>query len=1384
MKKKLKILILEDVSTDAELVEHELYKEKIEFSSKRVETKKDFLRELKYFTPDIIISDYRLPQFNGMEALELVKKLAPSIPFIICTGSMNEETAVECMKAGASDYIIKEHLVRISPAIKSALESKRIREEKERAEKALQLSSREWQTTFNAINDSLCLIDLEGKILRCNNVMTKLVKLTIKDILGQKCCRLIHNRLKPMEVCPFVRMLKSSQRETHIFQKGNQWYICSVDPIFDKAGNLVNAVFILSDITKIKEAEERLNKERNLLRTLIDNIPDLIYIKDPESRFSLVNNAVANIMGAKIPDELIGKTDFDYYPHELASHYHNDEQDIIEKGNPIFNKEEINIDSDGKERWLSTTKVPLKDNYGNVIGIVGIGRDITEHKLADEKIENLARFPSENPSPVLRVRKDGLILYANDASLPLLKYWGCEVGQSITNPLQQIILNPFKSNQKKVIELEFKDKIFSFVIAPFIEAGYVNLYGSDITERKEAEKALKESEERFRLTIEATSDGLWENSTDHKKDFFSDRFFTMLGYEPMEPDKGFDFFKSLVHPDDAETLWKEYNALNEPGLDNYSVEFRLKAKDGTWQHILSRGKCVKRDEKGKPMRIVGTHTDITDRKLAEEALRASEERFALATQGTNDGIWDWDIKNNSLYWSPRMKGLIGYVDDELEVDFDMFTSNLHPDDIEPIQIAIEAHLKDRVPYNVEHRLRTKSGEYRWFHTRGEAVWDEAGNPFRMVGSSTDITNRKQAEQVLAESKQRLSLHIEQTPLGVIEWNLDFKVTEWNKAAERIFGFSREEALGDHAVELIVPESAKKIVDKVWSDLLAQKGGMRSTNENITKSGDTIICEWYNTPLVDENDNVIGVASLVQDITERLQAEEELRKLSVAVEQSPVVTVITDTKGNIEYVNPEFTELTGYSYKEVIGKNPRILKSGEHSPEFYKELWDTITSGKVWHGEFHNKKKNGDLYWDYASISPIKNEKGKITHFLGVMENITERKSLEGQLQHAQKMEAIGRFAGGIAHDFNNMMTAVIGFSDYLISQFKEGDSTRSIIEQIKNAGNRAASLTHQLLAFSRKQVMETQLIDINTIITDMEQMLKRLLGEDIDLQKSLNTKFALVKADQSQIEQIIMNLVVNARDAMPDGGKLIIETSKTELDEDYCQKWIDIQPSKYIVLTISDNGCGMDKDTQAHIFEPFFTTKEFGKGTGLGLSTVYGIVKQNNGYIHVYSEPDKGTTLKIYFPSTIEDKVDIGINQEASQESLKGSQTVLVVEDEELVRQITSTTLKDNGYTVLEASNSKEALPICENYPGKIHLLITDVVMPGMQGPSLAKKILSIHPEIGVLFMSGYTDKAAEQLELLDHESHFLEKPFTPKKLLSKIKEILQQDLIYKEQDR
>jgi PAS domain S-box-containing protein len=542
-----------------------------------------------------------------------------------------------------------------------------------------------------------------------------------------------------------------------------------------------------------------------------------------------------------------------------------------------------------------------------------------------------------------------------------------------------------------------------------------------------------------------------------------------------------------------------------------------------------------------------------------------------------------------------------------------------------------------------------AGVTRTFLSTKGPYRDANGQVIGLLGISRDISDRKRAEEEIRKSEQRLRIHAEHTPLAVIEWDLEHRVAAWNAAAERIFGYSREEAMGQPA-SFIVPPAFRQHVDEVGRGLLAQKGGMRSTNENTTKHGLTISCEWYNTPLVDESGRVLGVASLVQDVTERV--------------------------------------------------------------------------------------------------------------------------ALEEKLQQSQKMEAIGRLAGGVAHDFNNLLTVIIGYGQILADGVPVPSRLKDATTQIRAAADRAAGITRQLLAFSRKQVLSPRVIDLNDVMMSLDTMLRRLIGEDIEILTVPGRDLGTVKADPGQIEQVIMNLVVNARDAMPSGGKLTLETENAELDEAYAREHPPLQPGRYVMLAVSDTGVGMTAETQAHIFEPFFTTKEVGKGTGLGLSTVYGIVKQSGGYIWVYSEPDQGSTFKIYFPRIDQPAEAVGVEKRPAGVQ-RGTETILLVEDEDQLRQLISTVLGDCGYKVLPAGGTAEGLALCRNNHNEIRLLVTDVILPGMNGRQLAEQVQKISPHTRVLYISGYTSNAIVHYGVLDAGLWFLPKPFSLSALVAKVREVL-----------
>jgi two-component system cell cycle sensor histidine kinase/response regulator CckA len=632
-----------------------------------------------------------------------------------------------------------------------------------------------------------------------------------------------------------------------------------------------------------------------------------------------------------------------------------------------------------------------------------------------------------------------------------------------------------------------------------------------------------------------------------------------------------------------------------------------------------------------------------------ESSRELQKNLSLLqgiTEGTTDSVFVKDLQGRYLLINSAGANLLGRRVEEVigKDDSELFT----PETGREIMAADRKVVESGRAQTYEE-IGVSAGVARTYLSTKGPHRDSNGGIIGLLGICRDITDRKRAEQEFRQSQQKLRIHFEHTPLAVIEWDTQLRITEWSPSAERVFGYSRQEAIGRDS-SLLVPPALREHVDGIGRQLLTQKGGTRSTNDNLTKDGRTISCEWYNTPLVDESGQVLGVASLVQDVTERVALEERLRQ--------------------------------------------------------------------------------------------------------------------------SQKMEAVGRLAGGVAHDFNNLLTVIMGYSQILTDGLPGASRLKDATTQIRSAADRAAGITRQLLAFSRKQVLSPRVIDLNDVMLNLDTMLRRLIGEDVEVLTVPGRDLGAVRADPGQIEQVIMNLALNARDAMPNGGKLTLETENMELDASYASEHEPLQPGRYVMLAVSDTGTGMSPDTQAHIFEPFFTTKEVGKGTGLGLSMVYGIVKQSGGYIWVYSEPGRGTSFKIYLPRV--DQLAEAIALEKRPASVRrGTETILLVEDDAQLRALTSSVLIHCGYKVLSAAGTEEGLALCRENHRDIHLLVTDVIMPGMNGRQLAEQVKQISPSTKILYVSGYTSNAIVHYGVLDPGLRFLPKPFSLAALVAKVREVL-----------
>jgi len=657
----------------------------------------------------------------------------------------------------------------------------------------------------------------------------------------------------------------------------------------------------------------------------------------------------------------------------------------------------------------------------------------------------------------------------------------------------------------------------------------------------------------------------------------------------------------------------------------------------------------------------------------------------------------------------------------------------------------------------------------------------------LVGIYMDITEQKEVQEALSKERNFTVSLLQgcSTPVFVID--NEHRLIFWNRACEALTGIPADELLGtDTHWSGFYHEKAPCLVDLLIDKVLPD-GNKEFNRSNIIRDG--VHGErWLNVggrkrylsfsaaPILNDSGEIVAAVETLEDLTERKVLEEELLKLTYAVTQSPIGIIITDSKGVIEYVNPRFTGITGYMLEDVQGEHSSMFKWVDASEKSYRELLKTILDGREWRGRFQNRRKSGELYWEETLIAPIKNSEGTITHFIAMKEDISDRVRLEEELHYSQKMDSIGRMAGGLAHDFNNILTAIAGYVGIMEFYTTEESPLSSSIKQIRSSVERAAMLVQGLLDFSRRQRSNPLPVNLNDIVNRVGRLLTTLIGEDITLHNFLSEAPLEILADTVQIEQLIMHLVNNSRDAMPNGGELWIGTRLTTLDNDFIRRYGYGTVGEYALLTVTDNGTGMDAETLEKIYEPFFSTKGVGKGSGLGLSVAYGCVRQHKGFLTCYSEPGKGTQFNIYFPLNVkleEPEIEEQLPKITDKGQLRGSETLLLVEDDEEVLEIIKSLLEEFGYYVLTAKDGKNAVLLFKENSQKIKLVILDAIMPKKSGWETSREILAEVPWMKALFISGYTREALIEKGMLEEMSLFLPKPIAPLDLLRTVREVL-----------
>jgi two-component system NtrC family sensor kinase len=897
-------------------------------------------------------------------------------------------------------------------------------------------------------------------------------------------------------------------------------------------------------------------------------------------------------------------------------------------------------------------------------------------------------------------------------------------------------------------------------------------------------ETLAESQQRLGFALDGSNDGLWDVQLDTGSVYLSPRACEILGYQAQDMAQIAKIWNDLVHPDDLPATQAALSSYLEGREPLFSVEQRLKTASGEWKWILARGKVVSRDSQGAPVRMAGTHTDITERRRMEKSLHEQKKFTEKLIESSSTATFVLDPQHKVVLWNKACEELTGisaaamvgtgnhwqaFYDHERpclsDVVLDAGFTRL------PDLYAVYAK-STLVPdgLHAEGWYPDLNGSDRYIMFDAAPVYDGNGVVLAAIETLQDITDKKQVDVALRESTERMAVILD--GINALIYVADLETHELlfvNKYGRDIWG-----------------EIAGKIC---WETLQEGQGGPCAfcTNDRLlTADGaptgvyawefqNTITGCWYDCrdQAIRWSDGRLVRMEIATDITDRKKAEEAQHLQSAALQAAANSIVITDRNGSIAWVNPAFTTLTGYSAEEAIGKNLRdLVKSGVHDQAFYKQLWDALLAGEVWRGEIMNRHKNGTLYPEGQTITPVKDASGDITHFVAIKRDLTEHHKLEAQLIQAQKMESIGTLAGGVAHDFNNILTAIIGYGYLVLRKMAQDDPQRLTIEHMLEAADRAAHLTKDLLLFSRKQAIDRKPVDLNMVVEKVEKFLKRVIGEDIECNTMLQEVKLPVLADAYQLEQVLMNFATNARDAMPQGGALTVTTESFQLNEDFTTEHGFGKPGRYALLTVSDTGAGMDEGTRQRIFEPFFTTKEVGKGTGLGLAVVYGIIKQHEGLITVDSESGSGTTFRIYLPIFAEKTGEETRNLQ-EEDSVGGTETILLAEDDEAVRNLTKAVLTEFGYTVILAIDGEDAVKNFMANKDAIDLLLFDLIMPKKTGKEAYDEIRKIRPEIPAIFTSGYAPDVIRRKAAVERDVMIVTKPAPPAELLIKVRTIL-----------
>jgi two-component system cell cycle sensor histidine kinase/response regulator CckA len=1221
MPQPVRVLIVEDSATDAELMVLELRRDGIESTWKRVHSAEELTTALTEQTWDVVLSDYTVPGFGAVAALSIVRTMASTLPFIVVSGSVGEDLAVEMMRAGANDYVLKHAMSRLGPAVNRELR------EAERRRAAERLS----ENVLNSLPAHIAVLNREGTIVAVNTAW-KIFSARYKNLdqagpgwnfLEIGCLAQGPYAAAASQIIDGVGDVLSGRQPQFALEyqcratTPFRWFLVNVTPLGAEAAG---AVISHTDITPCKVAEEALRESEERYRLLLDRIPAPVIVYDRETLYYLAVNDAAITNYGYSRDEFLKLKITDISPPEdvpaLLDMLARRETTFEQQGNIWRHRRK-----DGSTIQVEVTAHSLELN-GRPACIV-LSTDVTERMRTEAEIRGtrdlLKAVTDSSPDAIFVKDLQGRYLLFNPAAsrfvgLPIEDVLGRHDSQLFDSVSAQIVMQ----RDRRVIESAQTEteeekltaagvtRVYLATKTPYWD-GQGNIAGvigisRDITDRKRAEEELI----LFRALVDQTSDAIEviDPQTGQYLDVNETACLTH-GYTRQE-------YLSLkvadIDPIVAKSPWSQIVSKREESGSRI-FEGQHRRKDGSTFPVEVNLNYVhlERDY------LLAVVRDITERKRAEEALRISEERFRAFMDHSPAAAWITDPDGRIVYLSGAYRKIFLTPEGDLT---GKLPSELFPESIARLYLKnIQTVAKSgKVMETTEPGIRPDGSAGEFLVYKFLITHPEGGDA--VGGVALDVTEQRRAEAALQQSEQRFRAIFNSMFQFTGVLSTDGILLEVNQTALAAVDLTAEEVVGrpfwDCPWWSGSPKSRSQLQDTIRraaaGELVRYEVDIRGVNNRI------ISIDFSLKPVFDESGRVTFLIPEGHDVTDKKRAESDLRlrdRAMRAVTQGILITDAGQSENPIIYASPGFEQLTGYHEAEVIGLNCRLLQGDDSDPATIAVIRQAIQAGERCTAELLNYRKDGIPFWNELSISPVRDANGNLTHFVGVLADVTARRRLEEQLRQSQKMEAVGQLAGGIAHDFNNLLTVIIGYSDVIHEMLERDHPAYGLINEILQAGERAASLTRQLLAFSRRQVLQPIELDLNAVTRELEKMLRRLVSEDIRLTTVLDPELWIVRADPGQIEQVIVNLVVNAKDAMPHGGRLLIETRNVQLDETYVRTQTELRSGDCVMLKVSDTGHGIPPDLRMRIFEPFFTTKEVGKGTGLGLATVHGILKQS-----------------------------------------------------------------------------------------------------------------------------------------------------------------------------